>query len=157
MKRRILLSSAFAFSVLLLSLLRSDSTHAQRAERFVADTGVVALGADQVLRVTSDWNGDGPDTVGVRFRRMEYTQGLCNGPVCQLAVSSQNTSDPIGLMPGEALSLTVDPTNAGVIYVRAVVASSSKNVQVTAEIIDIITGKVVSHIIVANTDGDNPW
>jgi hypothetical protein len=120
----------------------------------MADTGVVALGADQVLRVTSDWNGDGPDTVGVRFRRMEYAQGPCNGGVCQLSVSSQNTSAPMALMPGEALSLTVDPSDPGTIYVRAVVLSSSKSVQVTAEIIDIITGKVVSHIIVANTDGD---
>lgn len=156
MKRRIILSVAFAISVLLLSLMRSDSTQAQRPERFVADTGVVALGADQVLRITADWNGDGPDTVGVRFRRMEYTQGPCSGAVCQLSVSSQNTSAPMALMPGEALSLAVDPSDAGVIYVRAVAFSSNKNVEVTAEIIDIIAGKVVSHIIVANTAGDNP-
>ena len=152
MKRRIILSVAFA--LVLFSLMKSDSTHAQRSERFMADTGVVALGADQVLRITSDWNGDGPDTVGVRFRRIEYTQGQCNGGVCQLAISSQNVSPPAELMPGEALSIAVDPTDAGTIYVRAVVLSSSKSVQVTAEIIDIVTGKVVSHIIVANTDGD---
>lgn len=155
MKRRIILSVAFALSVVLLSLMRSDSTQAQRAERFIADTGVVALGADQVLRITADWNGDGPDTVGIRFRRMEYAQETCNGGVCQSSVSSQNVSAPMALMPGEALSVAVDPTDpTGGIYVRGVVLSSSKNVGVTAEIIDIITGKVVSHIIVANTDGD---
>lgn len=157
MKRRIILSVGLALSVVLLSLMRSDSTNAQRQERFVADTGVVALGADQVLRVTSDWNGDGPDTVGIRFRRMEYAQGPCNGGVCQVSVSSQNVSVPMALMTGEALSVAVDPTDpTGGIYARVVVLSSDNNVGVTAEIIDIITGKVVSHIIVANTAGDNP-
>ena len=155
MKRRIILSIAFTLSVALLSLMKSDSTYAQRTERFVADTGVVALGADQVLQVTSDWNGDGPDTVGVRFRRMEYSQGTCNGGLCQLSISSQNISAPMALMPGEALSVAVDPTDpTGGIYVRVVVLNSSKNLGVTAEIINTITGKVVSHIIVANTDGD---
>jgi hypothetical protein len=155
MKRRIILSVAFTLSVVLISLTRSDSTRAEPPATFmaVADTGVVKLGADQELRITGDWNGDG--TVGLRFRWMEYMQGPCNGGVCQLTVSSQNISAPMALMPGEALSVAVDPSDtSGNTYARGVVLSSNKNVIVTAEIIDITTGKVISHIIMANTEGD---
>ena len=156
MHRRIALSIALAMSVILASLASSDSTtNAQPVQRYRFDTGVVALGADQELRVTSDWNGDGKDTVGVRFRQMEYTQDTCTGGVCKLAVSSQNVSAPMALMAGEALSVAVDPSDpSGNTYARVVVLSNNRNVRVTATIIDTATRRVVSHIIVANAD---PW
>lgn len=153
MKCRITLSIALALSIVLVSLTASDSfVQAQVGElRGAYDTGIVALGPNQVLRIgvvsyrETDFN--------VRFRRLEYMQTACNGGVCKLAVASQSTTDPITLMPNEALGFNTkgDPV-AG--YVRGVVLSSSRDARVTATIVNTLTGETVSHIIMANTKGD---
>lgn len=149
MKRRISLSIALALSIFLVSLMSSDSTvKAQQGRFFAYDSGIVALGPNQVLRIAvvsyreTDFN--------VRFKRMEYMQTACNGGVCKLAVSSQTTTNPITLMPGEAASLELVATTYG----RGIVLSSSREVRVTAAIINTLTGETVSHIIMANTEGD---
>ena len=152
MKRKIILSIALILSVILVSMISSDSTTlAQQPQRFTADTGVVTLGPNQVLRVTvatGDLNGD--DTASVRLRWIEYTQGVCNsGGVCKHAVASQTTTNPITLMPGEAASLDLVATTFG----RGIVLSR-RDVRATAAIINTLTGETVSHIIMANTEGD---
>ncbi len=150
MKRRITLSIALALSVVLLALMKSDSTaNAAPPQRFTADTGVVALGPNQVLRIsTGDMNRDGDfsgtDDVRVRFRRMEYTLVGTDGGVWRLAIASQNTSDPITLMPGEAASIAVDPSDPNVIYVRVAVVSSRRDVRVNAFIIDDATQSITA-------------
>ena len=149
MKRRITLSIALCLSVVLVLLTSSDSTvKAQQQGRFFAyDTGIVTLGPNQALRVgvvnyrETDFN--------VRFRRMEYIQTACNGGVCKLAAASQTTTNPITLMPGEAASLELVATTYG----RGIVLSR-RDVRVTAAIINTLTGETVSHIIMANTEGD---
>ncbi len=151
MKRRITLSIALALSVL-VSLTISDSTaKAEPPQRFRAQTGIVPLGRGQQLRVAIvDYIDE--DDVGVTFRRTEYTQSVCSGGFCRLAVTSETTSDPIMLMRGEAASIVVNPTNRDNIYVSAVVLSNSRKAKVTAMVVDTSTQKVVAF---ANTTFDD--
>ncbi|HEU4835245.1 MAG TPA: hypothetical protein VFS90_12540 [Pyrinomonadaceae bacterium] len=139
-----------AVSVILLLLVSSDSTtQAQlRGKLFHWDTGVVALGPNQVLRITGDWNGDGDTTVG--FREIKYGQGACNGAVCKLVIIGTSTSGPHNVPAGEAISLDLVATTYG----RGIITSNRGDVQVTASIINTITGETTSHIIMANTEGD---
>ena len=139
-----------AVSVILLLLVSSDSTtQAQlRGKLFHWDTGIVALGPNQVLRITGDWNGDGDTTVG--FREIKYGQGACNGAVCKLVVISTTTSGPVTVPAGEGISLDLVATTYG----RSTVTANRGDVQMTASIINTLTGETVSHIIMANTEGD---
>jgi hypothetical protein len=152
MHRKKTLSIALALSVALVSLMSSDSTAKAQpgGRKFRADTGIVTLGPNQILRVTvaaGDVNGD---NVRVRFQRMEYVQGSCGGGICRLAAASQTTSDPITLMPGEAASIDIPNTAFGV---RGLLVGLG-NIGVTAMIINTSTGEVTSQIIIANTEGD---
>jgi len=150
MKRSIPSAVTLAVSMILLLLVSSDSsTQAQlRGKLFHWDTGVVALGPNQVLRITGDWNGDGDTTVG--FREIKYGQGACNGAVCKLVIIGTTTSGPHNVPAGEGISLDLVATTYG----RGVVTSNRRDVQVTASIINTLTGDTVSHIIMANTEGD---
>ena len=149
MKRRITLSIALALSIVLVSLMSSDSTvKAQNQIRVVADTGIATLGPNQILRITLGLQGG---NYTFALRRIEYTQGVCSGGVCKHTIASQTTSNPITLMPGEAASIDIPNTAFGV---RGVVLSNRRNAQVTAMIINTSTGEVTSQIILANTEGD---
>ena len=158
MRRQMTPTLVLALS-LLISLISFPSTAEaqQGGKRFAAETGVVTLGPNQVLRMSV--TGDGKllgNLLTVRFRRIEYRRDACNTDgVCKLAVASQTTSDPITLMPGEAavsnLSVTTSDIDA---QVRGVVLSNSPNVRVTAQVINTFTGEVVTQIIMANTEGD---
>lgn len=148
--KRIASALTLAVTMILLLLVSSDSTtQAQlRGKLFHWDTGVVALGPNQVLRITGDWNGDGDTTVG--FREIKYGQGACNGAVCKLVIIGTSTSGPHNVPAGEAISLDLVATTYG----RGIVTSSRRDVQVTASIINTMTGETTSHIIMANTEGD---
>ena len=146
MKRRITLSIALALSIVSVSLMKSDSTaNAQQPERFVWDTGVITIGEGQILRMTlAKYISRDGGFRGV-FRQLSYTQGTCNGDgVCNLAVASQDTSDPVTLMTGEAASIDfrrcISPICGGV---RGIVLSNSRDVKLNAMIIDSATGEVV--------------
>jgi hypothetical protein len=144
MKRRIAFLIALVLSVVYMSLTSSDSTvMAQSQVRIVADTGMVRLGPNQVLRTIMK-DGDNNVTLeNYAVRRFQYTQGDCTGGICQFAVASQNVSGPLPLTAGEALSVDVGPDIQGN-GVRAVVLSTSRDVRVNAMIIDSVTGSVVS-------------
>lgn len=138
---KIMITIAIALSIVLVSLMSSDSTvNAQRPPRFTADTGVITPGPNQLVRLSvsaGDISGDG---ITIEFTSVGYTQGLCNNEgVCRHAASSQMTTPPIRLMPGEAASL--DLIAAGT-YGRGIVISNSRNVRVNAQIIDVATGNV---------------
>ena len=151
MKRRIILSIALALSIVLVSLTSSDSTvGAQQIRRVRADSGVVKLGANQMLRVTAAWDLDNDGQAFVRFTGIEYAQGACNDGICKHSVSSIYNNNPTALMPGEAASYSFGESQA----VRASVTSDRRNVRVTAAIIDTVTGETVTQIIMANTEGD---
>jgi hypothetical protein len=150
MKHRIASAVTLAVSVILLLLATSDSTtHAQlRGKLSHWDTGVVALGPNQVLRIVGDWNGDGDTTVG--FTEIKYGQGACQGTVCKLVVVSTTNSGPHTVAAGEAISLDLVATTYG----RGIVTSNRRDARVTASIINTLTGETTSHIIMANTEGD---
>jgi len=141
MKRRIRLSIALALSVVLLSLTSFDSTvNAAPPLKFNADSGIIALGPNQVLRLTV---ANRLDTVSVRFRRIEYAQDSCDAAgVCRHIISSQTVSNLITLAPGEGARFDIAGHEGEGIAVRGVVSSNNQNARVTATIIDTTTGKV---------------
>jgi hypothetical protein len=153
MKRKRTLTMALVLGSLLVSLTSSDSTaRAQQQPKFRADTGIVTLGPNQVLRVTATGDVDGNDFLAVRFRRMQYAQGTCVGDVCKLASVTDLIIDPVTLMPGEAASMNL--SQDGFKGVRILVQSNRRNVRATAAIVNTVTGETSSHIIMANTEGD---
>jgi hypothetical protein len=144
MKRKLTLSFALVLSITILLLTSSDSrVEAQNQIRIVADTGVMKPGPNQALRLTVN-AGAGSDTVTVRFRRQQYIQTACSGGVCKYSVSSQTTSDPITLSPGEATAwYELDLTG----FYRAMVLSNSRDVIVNAQIVNTSTGEITSSIV----------
>lgn len=108
MYRRIALTIALAVSVLSLALVSSDSTaRAQKPNKATWDTGVVTLGPNQILRITVALGDTGTNDVNVRFRRMEYSPGTCDGGVCVHNVSSQITSAPVSLAQDQGASMDI--------------------------------------------------
>ena len=142
MKRRITLSIALVLSIVLVSLMSSDSTaKAQNQISIVADTGLITLGPNQILRLTIKAPRDPASGITTGFRRIEYSQGVCSGGICKHTISSQTTSPPITLESGEAASFDIPNTAFGV---RALVESNRRDARVTVQIIDTATGQVTS-------------
>ena len=146
MKRKIILSIALVLSITILSLTSSDrAAQAQNQTRVVADTGFVPLVPGQMLRLTvvSPRDPVSGQAAG-KFRRIDYTQGVCNGGVCKHAVLSENTSPSIMLESNEAVSfdITPMPNSSGV---RGVIVSNSRDLRVNALIIETVSGNVVSY------------
>ena len=147
MKGRIALSIALTLSVVLVSLASSDSTAlAQQGRRNVADTGIVSLGPNQELRLTltgdsnADGSVDGADFLV--FKRMEYGQESCSSDgVCKLVVTSQTTSNPIKLSPGEAVTFTCIP---GSVFGVRVVVESNRRKRALGIVFDTSTQRVVA-------------
>jgi hypothetical protein len=137
MKRKIILSLALALSIVLVSLIKSDSTvSAEPPQRFTFDTGLVQLGSNQILRVSIAGQGSG-DPILTEFRKLTYTQTACDAGVCKQAISSQTVSAPLALAPSEAAVIDCE----GYAYCRVVVSSNSPKVRVNAQLIDAATGE----------------
>jgi hypothetical protein len=143
MKRKIAISLALALSIIFVSLMSSDSpAKAQNQIRIGADTGVVALGPNQILRITAV-NRSRTDST-IRFRSAEYSQGSCVGGVCKLAVASTNTSVPLTLAPGEAVSADFSSALPGVRAVAAPDGVDYDNWTFFTAIINSSTGEVTA-------------
>jgi len=105
----------------------------------------------QVLRIT--FNGtSGNDTIRVRIRWMQYMAQGCSGmpPVCRHMVVSQGTTPVETLDPDDALSFDTNGSGA----VRVVVESNSPKTRVLGVVFDTSTQRIVSQVIMANTEGD---
>ena len=140
MKRKITLSIALVLSIVLVSLMSSDSTvNAEPPQRYRFDTGVITLGANQILRVTTVSGQGSGDPIPVEFRQLNYMQTDCGGGICKQAVSSQTTSGPLLLAPNEAATFTCIP---GSVTVRAIVASGNRYLRVNAIVFDTSTQRV---------------
>jgi hypothetical protein len=129
---------------MLLSLVSFTTAQGQNRRRPVADTALVTLGPNQVLRLTvatGDVNGD---AIAVQFRQVGYDPAGCNGGVCKHTIVSQSTSAPVTLMPGDAASIDIESHNWGV---RAIVLSDNQNVRVNAMIVDMTTGNIIGVLI----------
>ena len=146
MKRRITLSIALVLGVATLSLIRSDSmVQAESSRRYVVDSGVIALGANQSLRMTVVRSAaaeaeDGPPLQHIlQFRQMTYSETACNGNICKQNVASASNSGVITLLPGESTWATFP---SGI--VRGMVLTNRSDVVVNTSIIDNVTGQVLS-------------
>lgn len=142
MKRKLRLLLVVTLSVLLSLVSLPATAQGAPPQSFRFETGLIIPGPHQILRITVV--GMGTTILTVRFRQMEYVQDLCNpSGVCKLAISSQSTSAPITLAPGEGASLNL---TAGT-YGRGIVLSNSQDARVTVQIIDTTTGQVNSVLI----------
>ena len=159
MKRRITLSIALVLSIVLVSLMSSDSTaNAARPQTYVADTGMIPLGANQLLRITvapADGGVVPTGTVTFTVDGVTYVRGTCDGGICKYFSSSQTTSDPITLALGEAVSVDTVTGATGQFTLTFNGQTGLPNVRVNALIIDTTSGAVVGHtgVQVALADG----
>jgi len=143
--------------LLWLATFAASAQAQQPPTRFRADTGGVTPGLGQILRITIG-AGNGTDRLTARFAWMKYMPAACNNDgVCRHQVVSQGATSPVTLDPGEAASFDVQGTGAGarvIIRVDTANQPAAGRVRATAEIINLATGEVVSHVIMANTEGD---
>ena len=141
MKRKITLS--IAFSVLLLSVIMSDSTVKVAAARtYVADTGMITLGPNQFLRMTAaNPQRSRVTSLTVTFTA-QVTSSTCSNGVCTHTVTTETTTSPVTLATGQAASHDIMPT-PGASAVRALVIGNSPDMLVNALIIDSTTGNVI--------------
>ena len=149
-KRRITVSISLALSLLLTLLSLPSTAQGQPRRRPVADTGIITLGQNQVLRITVRVSDTNAEDTTVRFRRQGFNAVFADGSVRKYIVASQDTSAPITLMPGEGASIDIPRSFLGEDYlsVRGVVLSSSPNVQVNALIVDTTTGNATAIIAI---------
>lgn len=140
MKHRITLSIALVLSVVLLSLMRSDSTaNAAPPQRYSFATGVLTPATGQTLRVMVGEDGNG--ATAVRFRWAQYGAPVCSGTpaVCRHMIDSQGAT-PVIMSGNDALSFDFNGDGNAV---NIAVESNTRNVRVNAMIIDGATGKIV--------------
>jgi len=153
MKRHATLSLLLALSLFVSLISFPRSGQAQQPRRFRANTGVITLGMGQVLRITISSEGfELKDTARVRFAWMKYMPAGCNTEeVCRHTIQSQGVTAPVSVGPNEAASFDVQGTGGGV---RVGIIVAAGDVNGDALIINSATGEVVSHVIMANTEGD---
>ncbi len=156
MKHRITLSIALVLGVAFLSLMSFGATAAaaQAAaapQRYFADTGVITLGPNQLLRVTVAPAANSNTGATVSFNNKFYICDIpgcllgCGGGqrLCILTADSETTTDPVRLMASESASMDITPTpNSSA--VRCMVTVDRSDVKVKALIIDTTTGAISS-------------
>ena len=155
MKRLVILSVVLCFGVALLALISSDpkataapirtySVERKAGSRaktlpprtFVADTGMITLGADEFLRMTAVSR---TRSLTVTFTG-QTTESVCNAGVCTHTIVSEYTTAPLTLTQGQAASHDIVPT-PGASAVRALVTGNSPDMLVNGLIIDAATGR----------------
>ena len=142
MKRLTALSITLALGALLSLVSLPAAAQGQQRQRFTADTGMVRLGPNQVLRITAgtsfDPDIDRPTIIGIR--QIDYVQTNCTAGTCKHAPVNPN---PVA----ERYDIIIDviskdiPQKPGSSGVRGIVFSNSRDVRVTAAIIDTVTGE----------------
>ena len=149
--------TAVGLIILLSAATLAPTISAQQRRRFRADTGVVTLAVGQILRITIASEGfESENLIKPRFAWMRYGPMNCNPQgICRQMVQAQGTTAPIIINQSEAASFDMQGTGGGVRV--AVLADYNANGIVDAADLMIIntgTGEVVSHVIMANTEGD---
>ena len=147
MKRKIILSIAIVVSLTIILLTSSDSrVEAQNQVRIIADTGVITLGPNQILRITVN-SRQGNDTIKLRFRKQEYIETVTAGGIRKLVLSSQDTSDFITMAPGEAVSYNINELGLGRELGCGVYSDTTQNIHVNLHIINTVTGALEMEIL----------
>jgi hypothetical protein len=150
-KKTVKYRKALSFLIILGALLWPASfaptaQGQQRGRRLIANTGVIRLGPDLILRITINGQA-GNDALTVRFRRMYYV-GTTNGGIWKTGnVVAQDTSDPITLAANEAASTDISQVGfdavRGEVIIRGYTGTTTVNAGVLFQIIKTSTGEVV--------------
>src|SRR5215203_5737170 len=139
MKRKITISIALVMSIVMLSLIKSDSTvRAEPPQKFTFDTGIVTLGENQTLRVVSVDGELGGGIYGEVIKRFEYQQTGCEAGICKLTAASQTTSPLISFAQNEAASIETPSGGAR----RIMIVTDNRNLRVNAIVFDTATQRV---------------
>jgi len=130
------------------ALTKADAEASAEAARKAG----ITLGLGQVLRITlSSEAFEDENTVRPRFAWFRYGPTTCNPQgVCRQTMTSQGTTAPVNINQSEAASFDMQGTGGGV---RVAVFVAAGDVTGDALIINSATGEVVSHVIMANTEG----
>ena len=140
MKRRTTILIAIFVSIGLVSLvIMNTPTNAERNRIYRTNSGIISLGPNQSLRITTVNQGD--ETIRVSFRTLEYSRGNCNDAACKLTIASETISDPVTLAPGEGLS--ADIQNSGVAGIQTEMLHNKYPENMKHEIVDTSTGNTV--------------
>jgi len=154
MKHSKTISLSVTLSLLLL-LLGSPLTAQAAPPRFRADSGVITLGANQVLRITINPASlpNGNVSIRARLRWMQYGEVGCSGMplVCRHTIVSQGETGIVMLDRDDTVLFEV---LGGAGPVRAVVEANNPNLTAMAVVFDTSTQRVISMVIMANTEGD---
>lgn len=147
MKHRKGVSTLMILGALLWPASFAPSAQGQPAgRRLVADTAVIRLGPDQMLRITVNGQA-GNDNLNLSFRRMYYV-GSANGGVWKSTSMVQDTSEPITLAPDEAVSTDISQEGfdavRGEVIIRGYTGATTVNAGVLFQIIRTSTGEVTS-------------
>ena len=153
MNYRARIQIAMALIILLSVATLAPTISAQQLHRFRADTGVVTLGMGQVLRICRSSEGfESNSVIRPRFVWMRYGPMTCNTEgVCRQTIQSQGTTTPVPISQNEAATFDIQGTGGGV---RVSVFVAAGDINGDESIINSATGEVVSHVIMANTEGD---
>ena len=135
MKRKTTLTS---FAALVVSLVLLTTAQAQNQLRAVADTGIITIGPNQILRISGD-GVDQDDVVTFRFRRIGYQTATEAPGITKYTVISNTITNPIMTTGMEGVAI-VQGNLIGTDAVRVVVMSNRPNVRVNAALIDAATG-----------------
>lgn len=149
MKRRITLSIALVLSIVLVSLMNSDSTaKAERTRTYIADTGMINLGPNEFLRITvAPVAGAGREELTYTFDVIYFAQRICDGlGACTFDSTRRTTTEPLTLGPDQGAShdITGTPGSSAVRF-RGFFIIDRTNVRVNAFIINTLTGSVVGY------------
>ena len=151
MKRQSKLSIVISVGLLLSTLSFPLRVEGQQGRKLKGDTGIISLGAGQILRLTVNGK-DGNDAFRVRFAWKKYMPAGCNAEdVCRHTVQSQGITAPVNVGANEAASYDVQGTGGGV---RVTVFVAAGDVNGDAEIINTATGEVTEHVVIWFVEGD---
>jgi autotransporter-associated beta strand protein len=147
MRPRRIFSIALTLGLLLWPAGLARVTQAQPSGNVrVANSGVIRLGAGQIVRLTINGQG-GNDKLVVRFRRMYYV-GSANGGVWKTNGVTEDTSSPVALAADEAASADISQAGFDAVRILAIVSGYTGTTHVNSGTLQIINsdGSVVAFL-----------
>jgi hypothetical protein len=142
------LAAVTLVGALLSTLAWPETAHALPRRKVMADTGVLALGPDQVLRLTL--TSTATKDIPFRFRRMQYDVPGCDQGVCGYELASSSLTDAQILGPGQAISIELRGGSAGGRIMALTLENaliSSFSLRANGEIRDANTNGIIAILI----------
>jgi hypothetical protein len=140
------MSIALVLSAAVVALLSMDSTtSAQRNRTYLYDSGVVRMGPNQSLigLLVPGLQTNINNEAAFRSTKMQYAEVSCSGTICRDAATSEFSTGWDILQVNQSVrdEVTQAPTSSGV---RIVFSSNTPNLEAKGEVIDTVSGAVVS-------------